>query len=188
MVRLFLLAVAATCLVGFSSAAVADDQTPAGKPALDKAFVEKAVPCCTATIQMAELAEKQATRPEVKTFAKKLVKEHKELRQELATAAKDEKVNTPSVVEKTTREEIDRLAKMQGASFDQAFLDRMVEDHEKAIKACQAQADQGTDASLKAFAKNCVTELQTHLKEAKALGGKSKAKDTDRPTEKNPGK
>jgi putative membrane protein len=179
MFRVALTLVAVMGLVGFSSATQVEDRKTTEKPVLDREFVEKATPCCHATIQYSELAERQATRPEVKAFAKKLVKEHKEFREELAKASRDQKVAVASGTEKPMREEMEKLAKLQGSAFDQAFLDRVVEDHEKAIKMCEAQADKGTDPMLKDFAKKCVPELKDHLKEAKALGGKSKTKDTD---------
>jgi putative membrane protein len=150
-----------------------------GKPVLDREFVVKAAPCCHAIVQFAELAERQAQRPEVKAYAKKLIKDHKEMQEQLAKSSVDQKTAVASGTEKSTRDELERLGKLQAGAFDQAFLDRMVQDHEKAVRMCKNQNEKGTDAKIRQFASTCQTKLEDHLKEAKALGGKSKPDNND---------
>ena len=167
MARMVLLATAVV-FMGIG-ASVAED-----KPVLDRDFLLKAVPRCHALVQYAELADKRAGNAEVKEFGAKLVKEHRRLHEDLSNAAADQKLAVVAGTEKGTREEVDRLSKLQGAEFDRMFLDRIIKEHEKGIAMCEAQEEQGKDAKLRAFAKGSLPALKDHLKEAKALAAKVK--------------
>lgn len=149
--------------------ALGDDQ-----PVLDRDYLVKAAPCCDAMVKYADLAEKRAANPEVKAFARRLADEHRRLHKDLAKAAEDQKLAVASGTEKPVKEEVDRLSKLSGAEFDQAFLKRVIEDHEQGIKMCEAQGEKGTDAKLREFARTAAPRLKEHLKEAKMLAEKIK--------------
>jgi putative membrane protein len=146
----------------------------AQQPALDKDFLLKAAPQCHALVQYAELAEKRSTNEAVKTFARKIVQEHKKLHEEVARAAKDQKLAIASGTERATRDELDRLGKLTGAAFDREFLNQVIQGHEKAIQICEAQAARGSDARIQRFAKDALPTLKEHLKEARKLADKVK--------------
>jgi putative membrane protein len=67
------------------------------------------------------------------------------------------------------QETAETLAKLQGANFDREFMRHMVTDHEKAVRLFAAQAQDGTDAELKAFAAKTLPTLQEHLRMAQTL-------------------
>ena len=154
---------------GFAGAVV-----KAQEPALDRDFLLKAAPQCHALMEYAQLAEKRSSNVEVKAFARKLVQEHKKLHEELAQAAKNQKLAVASGTERSTRDELTRLGKQEGAAFDRAFLKDVIQDHEKAIQCCEAQAKRGKDARLEQFAKDALPHLKEHLKEARNLADKIK--------------
>lgn len=56
-----------------------------------------------------------------------------------------------------------------GRDFDKGFIDAAVKDHQKAIELFQKEADGGSDAQLKAFAKKTLPTLRDHLKQAQDL-------------------
>src|SRR5262249_4402625 len=138
-------------------------------PPLDTDFLIQAVNLVHADIKYCELADSHAANDKVKQFAAKVMKEHKSTLESLNRFAKDQKVAIVAGADKATKEEADRLGKLNGAAFDKAFLQRMVEDHDKAVQMFEAQAKQGKDAGLKAFANEYLPRLRDHLQDAKAL-------------------
>src|SRR5262245_10671064 len=67
-------------------------QAPAGgkkteRPALDREFLIQAVTCNHAEVKFSELAERNASNPKVKEFARKMVKEHTQSSEALAKMA-----------------------------------------------------------------------------------------------------
>ncbi|MFC0385671.1 DUF4142 domain-containing protein [Muricoccus vinaceus] len=63
----------------------------------------------------------------------------------------------------------DLLAALRGRDFDRAYAQAMVEDHEEDIRLFEAEARDGTDADVKAFAAQEVPMLREHLREVRAL-------------------
>jgi len=74
-----------------------------------------------------------------------------------------------------------RLDKLQGASFDQAYMREMVNDHVKDVREFET-ASKSTDPDVKAFAAKTLPTLQEHLKMAqdisKSLGPGSRSSST----------
>jgi putative membrane protein len=165
-----LLAFVIACLfASWSGAGTKDD-----KPVLDKNFLIKVATYNHAAVLYSELAEKHAASKEVKDFANMVITGHKDLNKELTQIAKNEKVILVVGAEKEVKDEVARLSKLNGAEFDRAYLQRMIADHEKAIRMFEAQAKNGTDADLTALAKKTLPALKQHLKEAQDLGSKIK--------------
>ncbi|GGH06280.1 DUF4142 domain-containing protein [Pedobacter zeae] len=67
---------------------------------------------------------------------------------------------------------IDQLKKLRGSSFDKAYVEMMVSDHQKAVYLFE-KASQSSDADIKAYAGKYLPILKKHLKQASALAGKS---------------
>lgn len=160
---------AATAATVLWAATAAED-----KPALDRDFLLKAAPHCQALVKYAEIAEKRADNEQIKQFARGILNEHKTLHEDLAKAAKDQKLAVASGTEKSTRDEVDRLSKLDGPAFDQAFMKRVIDEYESGIKMFQDQAEHGTDVRLTEYAKTALPKLKTRLKEAKDLAAKIK--------------
>lgn len=158
----------------FAMPAYAEDTKPATrgdtkKMPLDDQFLAMASECCSCQCSMIELAEKQASRPEVKEFATKLERDHKALHKELAAMMKTRKVDAATDTGKETKARCEKLGKLEGKEFDTAFLKYVVADHEKAIRACENQIENGKDEKVKEFATDAVKKMREHLKEAKKL-------------------
>ncbi|WP_412469086.1 DUF4142 domain-containing protein [Pedobacter sp. KLB.chiD] len=69
-------------------------------------------------------------------------------------------------------EAVDQLKKQKGRSFDQAYVEMMVLDHQKAV-ALFEKASQSSDNEVKAFAGKHLPTLKKHLMKVNALAGKS---------------
>jgi putative membrane protein len=155
--------------------AIGRDTKDTGEVALDKDFVAKVAACSHLGEKLSEVASKQASNNDVKGFARRVLKEHKVLDEKLMEAAKDTKVAVVTGTDPEQRKELTRISKLDGAAFDRAYMKRMIEGHEQAIKMFEAQAKQGKNAELSRFATDTLPALREHLKVArtvaKELGG-----------------
>lgn len=68
----------------------------------------------------------------------------------------------------------DRLSKLSGAEFDQAFMEQMVKDHTQAVTLFENQATNGKDAEVKAWAAKTLPTLKEHLQLAQEISGRTK--------------
>jgi putative membrane protein len=142
----------------------------------DKSFMKDAAENNAAEIAGSQLALKQATSGDVKTFAQMMIDDHGKAGTELKGLADQKGVkisDTPSVMQKTQAK---MLSERKGSSFDQHYADSIgVKAHQDTIKLFQKEVDKGTDPDVKAWASKTLPTLQHHLEAAQALKGKTDA-------------
>ena len=157
------LAVGALSLVGAAGAA---DTTPTGSGSSlsekDKTFMKKAAKGGMMEVTMGKMAEQNAKSDDVKSFGKRMVTDHSKANDELKSIASKKGFQLPSK---------EHSAKW---TSDKAYMDMMVKDHEKDLAAFQAEAKDGTDADVKAFADKTSKVIKKHLDMVKAAQGKMK--------------
>ena len=128
----------------------------------DKAFMKKAAKGGTMEVAMGQLAEQKAQSDDVKSFGKRMVTDHSKANDELKSIAAKKGVQLP------TKE---HTAKW---TSDKAYMDMMVQDHEKDLAEFKEQASDGSDPDLKKFADDTAKMVQEHLDLAKETQGKLK--------------
>jgi putative membrane protein len=164
-------AVAALCV---ASAAAADKSD---NPALtDQDFIMKATQAGMTEVQFGKLAQNQASDDAVKEFARRMVKDHTAANDELMTAAKNVKVAAAPARDKDAQAAAGKLTGLKGADFDRAYMQQMVDDHQKAVSLFEVESKNGTDPALKNFAADTLPTLQDHLKMAQSINDKLKGK------------
>jgi putative membrane protein len=110
-------------------------------------FVEKASIVNMAEIQLGQLAAERAQDPQVKQFAQTMVDDHTKAQEQLKTVASDQNIPIPSALDGKHQKLHDKLAKLQGAEFDRAYIDAMVDGHKDAEKLLKKRAEQKDKAS-----------------------------------------
>jgi putative membrane protein len=151
--------------------------TTRSEPLTPQTFIQQAFQANQNEMRMAQLAGMKASSSDVKEYARQLESDHSKAMktlQEMAT--KDNKVPT----ELANADESPRmrdLTSKSGADFDKAFIEMMVDDHQKAISLYErANIENFSDSDLKKFASDQLPELRTHLERArelqKQMGGK----------------
>jgi putative membrane protein len=94
-------------------------------------------------LQMARLAEQHAASADVKQFAAMMIKDHSKAGDQLKEIAARQNIQGPTELEDGKHTELmDRLSKLNGAEFDRAFMNAMVDDHQHAVDALEARADE----------------------------------------------
>jgi len=100
------------------------------------------------------------------------VKDHSEANNKLKGIASERNVALPDSLGNDAKDEIAKLMKKSGKDFDKAYVDMMVDDHEKDVSEFRKAADNLSDSSIKEFARTTLPVLETHLDSIKAIAGK----------------
>ena len=135
----------------------------------DKDFLTDAGKGGLAEVDVAKDAVAHAANADVKAFAQKLVDDHTKANEKLAALAVSKGVTIPSEIQGGMKEVKERLMKLTGKSFDEAFLKQMVDDHTATIAKFEDESKNGADADAKKFAADTLPTLRGHLAKAKAL-------------------
>lgn len=167
-----LIAVSLGCLIGTVGAQ--------GEKVGDMAqqFVHKAASSGKAEVQLGKMAQEQAASSDVQQFGQRMVTDHTQANEELMAIAQDKNIDVPTKMDAKHQQTAEALAKLNGASFDRAYMRQMVEDHEKAVQLFSKEAQQGQDADLKAFAAKTLPILEEHLQLARQLVQQQKVSQT----------
>lgn len=144
----------------------------------DKAFLKHAAIDDQMQIEMGKLAAQKASSQDVKQFGRKVADEQQKANQELQQLAAKEKVPVENTLDAKHKAKVDKLAKLDGAGFDKAFLKEQSRNSRDEQAEFQAEAQSGSDANVKSFATRVLPMLQAHTQGVKDLeSGKSSSAD-----------
>lgn len=148
------------------SATTRPTQGGSTRAAADQQFVMEAAHGGIAEVELGRLASQKAQAAEVKQFAQKMVEDHGRANQELKTLAQGKNITIPSDLDAKHKATKERLEKMSGAEFDRAYMQQMVQDHQKAVADFRRESQSGQDAEVKAWAAKQLPTLEQHLQMA----------------------
>jgi uncharacterized protein (DUF305 family) len=167
-----------------AAAAVAPVAQAAPKAnAVDRAFVRQMIPHHEMAVEMAKMAEMQGEHAEIKSAAKKIVKDQTAEGRSLKRIARRLGV-TPGDME--DHEQMMRDAETLGLSmdemgmsmdmdeldgakpFDREFIDMMITHHRGAIRMARAERKRGRDVHLRKIAKAIITAQSAEIREMNA--------------------
>lgn len=135
----------------------------------DESFLNKAAEAGLAEIEAAKLAQKKSISSEIKDFAAQMIADHTKLNDELIALAVQKGATLPRKPTLMQQEELKTMAALEH-TFDKCYVDRMaVSAHEKAVALFKESAEKSEDVDVKAFAKNKLLSLESHLEMAKIL-------------------
>lgn len=144
--------------------------TPADKLSTD--FAVEAANGGMLEVALGQLAQKNGSSKRVKDFGAMLEKDHGEAGAKLKELAKRKDIVLPDSLSNDAQKHVEKLSKKTGRDFDKAYMDMMVDDHNKDIDKFKKASEDAKDADLKAFAAGTLPVLQKHLDSAKAITGK----------------
>jgi putative membrane protein len=132
----------------------------------DKSFMKDAAKGGMMEVDMGKMAQQKGKSADVKKIGGTMVADHTKANNELMGIAKKKGVDLSK--EKPMSHSIG------DANFDKEYINAMVKDHEKDYAAFQAEAKNGSDADVKAFASKTSAVIKKHLDMVKAEQGKLK--------------
>jgi putative membrane protein len=165
------LAVAQTSGASAPGAPTASATTASSLAASDRKWVEETAAAGMAEVAMGKLGQEKSQAEPVRQYGARMVQDHTKANEELMKIAGGMGVALPAQLpkEQEHRKHRDQLAAQQGAAFDKAFMNHMVDDHVKAVASFENQAKNGKNAELKAFAAKQLPTLRDHLASARSL-------------------
>jgi putative membrane protein len=132
----------------------------------DVEFILKAAQGGMAEVELGRVASQQAASDEVKKFGQRMVDDHGKGGEELKTIAQSRGITLPADIEPRDKALKDRLAKLNGKTFDRTYMRNMVADHKTDVAEFKREANSGKDPEVKAWAAKMLPTLEDHLKDA----------------------
>lgn len=142
--------------------------------AAELAFVTRAAESGKAEIELAQLAQRTSENPRVDQLAEQIERDHEQANDQLADLVDRRDVDFPGVAiglpgpNDQQQATYDRLDKLEGAAFDRAWIDLMVQNHEASVESFTT-ASKSTDPDVKAFAEKALPVITHHLGQIEAL-------------------
>ncbi len=129
----------------------------------DRVFLEKATESGTKEIVVSETVLPNVTKPAVRDFARRVIKDHAALRKELKALADRKGVSLPA-----EDKQVDLVEKWseQSETLDEDYIDEMVSDHKDVLELFEKGA-KSSDPEIAGFARDALPKLKEHLEEAK---------------------
>ena len=127
---------------GSSTAATPQRPAPAAQSAAadSKSFINDLAIAGMAEVQLGKLATERAANADVKAFGQMMVTDHSKAGDELKQVASQLNVQPPTQLDPKHRDLADRLSKLQGAAFDRAYMDAMVQGHQEVLAKLRARS------------------------------------------------
>jgi putative membrane protein len=137
----------------------------------DRQFITEAASGGMAEVKLGELAKQKASNTGVKDFGRHMVDDHQAADAKLKQVAGKLGVTLPSAIDAKDQATYDRLAKLNGAEFDRAYMQDMVADHRKDVADFQTESSAAQDPKLRDFVQKTTPTLQKHLAMAQQVEG-----------------
>jgi putative membrane protein len=149
----------------------ASDMTTRGVGNGDRQFLQQAADDGAAEVSLAQLALKQAGSQQVRQLAQQLLDDHMQANRELVTLANLKQDAQAANPPPAANEMQQQLQGLHGGDFDRAYVDDMVQSHQRAVELFAKTARNSTDPDIKHFAQTKLPILQHHLVLARELAG-----------------
>lgn len=146
--------------------------TTATMPAMSpQEFVTSAASGGLFEVQSSELALERSDTPEVQEFAQMMITDHTKANEELMAIATAKNLTVPGEIAGPPAQHMAAVQAAEGDNFDQVYMQHQAQAHEETIMMFEAQAQNGTDPDLQAFAEKTLPVLKTHAEHAQEMMG-----------------
>lgn len=145
--------------------------------ATDSTFMQHAAADGLAEVQLGQMALEKSSDAQIKQLAQRIVHDHTKANDQLEALAQSKQVTLPTAPTSDALKESKDLQAKNDSSFDQAWLNDMVKDHQAAVKMFTQENKQAKDPDVHQFAQTTLPTLNTHLQMAKKLAAIPDARD-----------
>jgi putative membrane protein len=123
-------------------------------------------------VELGRWAQQHSGNASIKDFGAMMVTDHSAAGNELRSIASTKNISLPAVPEGDVKLHIDNMKEKKGAYFDRAYVDMMIEDHDKDVAEFEKAANSLADQDLKNFAAKTLPTLKKHQAAIKAIKAK----------------
>jgi putative membrane protein len=142
----------------------------------DREFVMQAEKINLQERVLGTMAQEKSQNKDVQDYGKMLVKDHNDALQKLVDLMNKNGMGQPKQLPEERSQAIKDMQGLSGAAFDTKFLEMMVEGHQKAIEMFRRAADSAQNTDVRDYAKDMLSTLEKHLKDAENLQGQMNTK------------
>jgi putative membrane protein len=135
----------------------------------DRLFVQLVGAGGLAETENGKLAETKGASTAVKAFGHRMVEDHAEANARLASLAKQSGIALPAEPDADQKAMRGRLENLPAGSFDMAYLQGQLIDHQKTAQLLQWEIAFGQDAALQRFAMDSLPTVLEHLQAVQAM-------------------
>jgi putative membrane protein len=140
--------------------------------AADRAFITNAAEANLAEIDTAKMIEQKSKDPGVRDFAKRMVTDHTQASQNLATVAEMAGITLPTSPSAGDRTQQDELKKLSGAKLTETYVRDELAGHKQVISVFESEIEHGQDEAAKNYAAQTLPTLQDHIRIAEDVAGR----------------
>jgi putative membrane protein len=138
----------------------------------DRSFISTAAEANLAEIDMAKLVGQKSTDPAVKDFANRMITDHTQASQKLATVAETDGVKLPTEESAAERNKKSELQRLSGAQLNEAYLRSELQGHKETISAFENEIEHGQNQETKNYTEQTLPTLQDHIRIAEDVAGR----------------
>jgi len=138
----------------------------------DRSFIDAAAEANLGEIDIAKMVVQKSTELAVKDFANRMVTDHTQASQKLASVAEMNGVTLPTEASATERNQKSELEKLSGAQLNDAYLRDELQGHKETISAFESEIEHGQNQEAKNYAEQTLPTLQDHIRIAENVAGK----------------
>jgi putative membrane protein len=139
------------------------------QPLTDKEFVLRAAQGGMTEVELGKVVSDKASSGQVKDFGARMVKDHSQANDELKDLAQKKGIALASTLDEHHQAQVDRLSKLSGPAFDQAYVKNQVRAHDMTVRLFKEEAQSGQDPDIKAFASKTLPTLEDHDRMIKGI-------------------
>jgi len=147
--------------------------------ALDRQFMIEAARSGMAEVQLGQLAVQRAASDEVRQFGQRMIQDHTQANAQLMQLFSQKGISAPQDIGSEHQAIQAQLSNLSGASFDRAYMNYMVQEHNQDIAAFEQEVQQGQDPQVQTWARQTLPTLRTHLQQAQTIVNNLQAPGTD---------
>ncbi len=125
-------------------------------------------------IEASQHAKQKAVRADVKELASQMIETHAKMNMTIKSFADKKQVSLQQGLTEDQMKEIKDCRKKKAVEYDKAYIDKMVDDHEKAIKMSEEAAEKAQDPEIRNLFSTSLPSLRHHVEMAMALKDKLK--------------
>jgi putative membrane protein len=143
----------------------------------DRQFVQHAAQGGMMEVQLGQLAQEKGQSDAVKQLGQTLANDHQQANQRLQQIAQAKQIDVSTDMGQKHQQQMSKLQNQSGAAFDRAFLQAVIQEHQRDITEFRSQSNQTQDTALRDFTTSTLPTLEQHLqqaREAQQSAGKSK--------------
>jgi putative membrane protein len=138
----------------------------------DKSFLKDAAEANLAEVKMGELTIKTTKNPEIKTFAQKMITDHRALYNGMKPVAAKAGVTLPTSPSLTADATYAKLKVLTGETYDKSYVKSMVSDHHEDLDKMKQENQATNNPDIKALTEKASTVIAGHTKMIDGIAGK----------------